>query len=173
VVVAAGQGAGLTSRAAGATGGAESVVLIDTNHALHHHGISLTGTSSVQNADHSHTTTATITGNTGNDTPDHGHTSAGNNIFTYVSPSGAYTLGAGTLAGTTTVSTGGASARHAHPISVPFSAGSSTESSNHAHTVPLSGNTADQGAAYPHENMPPWIAIGQIIRLLPPWRPTP
>jgi microcystin-dependent protein len=157
VLVAAGAGAGLTSRAAGTTGGAETVGLTDVQTGFHQHNFSTSSGST--DITHSHT----VSGNTGNDTPDHGHPLG----FDLAQTAG---LGTGATNDYKVVPgsrvTQGATVRHAHP----FAATSGTAGGVHGHTI---AGTTDHGNTngVAHENMPPWIAIGQIIRALPPWRP--
>jgi microcystin-dependent protein len=188
MVVAAGAGAGLSARAAGATGGAETVALTAATTGAHAHGFSAsTGANSV---DHAHSFDAT----TGNETAQHNHLVSG--------PTGGHSAdhthalgfnwqaaqpGSGTLGAfgqTPGASTQGASGDHTHSLSIVSGFESGTHAhvisgggthgatATHAHTI-TGGATDATAAAVGHENMPPWIAIGQIIRVLPPWRPTP
>lgn len=119
MLVAAGTGAGLSARAIGGTGGAESVTL-----------------TSNQSGVPSHTHSAS----TGVDSPDHAHSfSADQNVFSSL-------MGAGpTPAFATDVaagSTGGASARHTHAVTV--------------------NSNSVQNASASHENMPPY-GVGYLF----------
>ena len=168
----AGAGAGLTPRAQGAAGGAETVSLSTAQTGNHQHG----GTSLGGNVDHTHGGTSlggnvghTHTGNTGNDTPTHLHQNpsgagTGGNVGTGVFSGYSGTSGPNTGNHAHPFTTGDQSAGHTHA----FSTGG--QSAGHTHVFSTdNGSTA--GAA--HENMPPFIALGQIIRILPPWRPGP
>jgi microcystin-dependent protein len=208
-VVGAGQGSGLTNRAAASTGGAETVALTSATIGSHAHGVAITsGTEDTahghdgsslatggQNADHSHSaTTGTENathihgGTTGDESVTHTHTyvaslsttggsayvaggfadnvnavsSANNRGHTHP-----FTTNTESVAHDHAVTTGGVSAGHAHGIG----GNTGNENANHGH--PVNGNTAATGAGGAHENMPPWLAIGYIIRILPPWRPNP
>jgi microcystin-dependent protein len=145
VVVAAGSGPGLSSRAAGAKGGAETVALTIPQNANHTHYLS--ATSLIENQTHNHAVSSVA---------DHTHQ------YFHASGTVNYSGGGGVATGLTSpienVSSGGG---HGH--------NTSNDSIDHTHIVQgytdAGGST---GAA--HENMPPWIAIGQMIRILPPWR---
>ena len=180
LTVAAGAGTGLTSRTAGATGGAETVGLGPGNNGAHTHGGNVqTGLQNIDHAhnmsfntglrtaDHTHTYSAT----TGTDSPDHGHQVALVQIA-----AGAGQWGVQNPPSATNDPTGGATARHSHTVS-GTSAGSSadhqhpvvgaTGAQNNAHQHNVTIATDGGGSAgTPHENMPPWIAIGKVIKVL-------
>jgi microcystin-dependent protein len=195
-VVAAGAGPGLTARSMGAKGGLETVALTATQNGPHTHGMTnLTtaansglhthpgttaagsgshthtatttagsgqhthpGTTGGANARHTHSTAAFVVGapsgantyvwsggfgNTGNDAPDHGH------AFTAASETNHQHV----------LTSDGDNPVHQHT----FTSGNET---NHQHT--LSGSTdagGSTGAA--HENMPPFVALAKIIKILP------
>jgi microcystin-dependent protein len=185
VIVGAGQGAELTGRTAGTTGGLETVALSSAANGVHSHVISVNtatesaqhthvsaGGTGIESAPHSHG----VNLNTGGPGALHSHNlgwsatgSVAGGAYTYAIMTGGNT---GTGGDTTTHahsvvgSTGTDSTDHTHQ----FSVNTGVESGGHGHTV--SGNTNADGSATPHENMPPWVAIGQIIRILPPWRPS-
>jgi microcystin-dependent protein len=163
----------------------------DTDH--HHDGSSLA--TGAQDTDHTHSGTAgaqtadhTHSGTTGLQDRDHTHT-----YVASLSQSGSSGYGAGSFADVVGAVSSGVSQGHAHGftsggVSAGHGHGVTTGgvSSGHAHGVggstggvsaghahPVNGNTTAIGGGGAHENMPPWLAIGYIIRVLPPWRPTP
>jgi microcystin-dependent protein len=147
----------------------------DTDH-------SHSATTGNQNADHTHA------GTTGGQDTDHHHT-----YVASLSTTGGSAYVAGGFADNTAAVTTGVSAGHGHPFTTVGVSGGHEHgvttggvSAGHGHSVagstggesaghghPVNGNTAATGSGGAHENMPPWLAIGYIIRVLPPWRPTP
>jgi microcystin-dependent protein len=175
VLVAAGAGAGLSSRTAGQVGGAETVGLSGQQTGPHGHTVAINTSGANQGHNHGSTGTAgaahTHGGTTGDDAPDHAHSyqTAQGSATQVPSSSGAWVASIPT-------NTLGATVRHQHP----FTTGAGSADHSHAtgannvdHVHSVNGTTSTDGQGAGHENMPPWIAIGQIIRVLPPWRPTP
>jgi hypothetical protein len=74
-------------------------------------------------------------------------------------PGTAVTDNQGTHSHTVSGNTGSV-ADHTHLIS-----GTTASAAAHSHTV--SGNTASTGSGEAHPNMPPYMAVGMIIRVLP------
>jgi microcystin-dependent protein len=145
------------------------------------------GSTGSQDTDHHHS------GTTGTQDTDHHHT-----YVASLSTTGGSAYVAGGFADNTSAVSSGVSAGHGHPFtSTGVSAGhghgvtTGGVSSGHSHALggvsaghshalggvsaghghPVNGNTAATGSGGAHENMPPWLAIGYIIRILPPWRP--
>jgi microcystin-dependent protein len=146
----------------------------DTNHTH-------AGATGVEGADHTHAGTTSV------NSLDHTHNVPGGTLGAapgsgaYV-PVGALTSTSGGASQTHThgITTGGRSGNHTHSFSSgneinlhghSYTGTTADQSQGHAHL--LTGTTDTTAAAAGHENMPPWIAIGQVIRTLPPWRPTP
>lgn len=178
--IAAGSGSGLTSRTAGATGGQERVLLTATQTASHAHGMAIQ--TQPTSADHTHA----VSGTSANSSTSHihgfstsgvsvDHTHGINSVQVNVasgSYAGVYGLLGGVVGGT-----GGMSADHTHSGNTlapssdhthSMSFGSGGQSHDHGHNV--IGNT-DNGIGIgvaDHENMPPWIAIGKVIKVLSP-----
>ena len=190
VLVAAGAGPGLTSRTAGTTGGTETVALSTTQNGYHYHNLGLTAQglpSSNENVVHNHSiggNTATLSGgvaafagNTGNPNQNHAHVATG--LVAVDGGPSAFAPGSGYNASIYNQTGGDAgphnhAMNHGHDMTHAHGLPATTGNPNTAHQHTVNGTT-DPGssAGAPHENMPPFIAIGQIIRILPPWRPTP
>lgn len=190
-------GPGLTDRQTGATGGAETVALSASETGYHSHPVNLPtvagsglhthpATTAFGAGDHVHTATTTAGGG------DHAHsgtTTAGSGVHTHPVPiwygglvaqsgAGAHlwvpppgSMDTGTEGNHQHVfDTGGAPHQHnlttgGAPHQHTLTTGDET---NHQHTV--IGPTDSGGGGGAHQNMAPFIAIGQIIRVLPPWR---
>jgi len=174
-IVAVGAGAGLTARSLGQTGGEETHALTGGETGLHSHPLSgntspdsvdhtHTGTSSTMSADHSHSLGTLATGA---DTPAHVHNLGWNapagqlsgGTYSAVVPGGATATSTPTATHSHPVSgvIGGTSANHTHNLTTGI------ESATHVHAMPA--NTANSGAGSPHNTMPPWIAIGVVIKV--------
>jgi microcystin-dependent protein len=145
------------------------------------------GTSSGESATHVHNLTA----NTGGISNNHNHnvSGAGPGTPLYAQGIDIYSGALGTapwnLSGNdnqnhthpVNANTGNESAGHDHTLTTGTeSAGhthgnTGTETANHSHSV--SGTSTSSGTGAGHENMPPWLAVGWMIRVLPPWRPVP
>ena len=129
-------GAGSTY-AVGATGGANSVSLVEANIPSHSHTFSGSGLASAAGA-HSHTITD----------PGHSHNYQSQTTPFIAGTGGSYSLSA------TTSSTGSAITG----ISIN-SAGS------HTHTITVTGVVGSTGSGTAHENRPPYFALAFIIKL--------
>lgn len=183
--IASGTGGGLTARSTGQYGGSESVILDQTTTGTHAHAVgTATGAGGSTHfhtvvaptgpigADHTHPFTA----NTGTEGSGHGHKYGGGLGQAQGSPSGTWvpiddrygaaTSTTGDITAThihaVTGTTGNESAGHTHQIN----ASSGNANTDHTHAIP--NNTQNQGGSAPHENMPPWIAIGKVIKVLNP-----
>ena len=191
VTVAAGQSDGLTFRGLGAKGGAETVALTGTQNASHTHLANIvTSNSGDQHTHgqtgagdnvHSHTgttgneATTHTHGSTGLDNPAHTHNFPDTTAVAGVAGSNAYVPVGGTR--TTngpnqihTHATGNQDTPHAHAFTT------ATASISHAHTTgnatathnhTANGNVGFDGSGTPHENMPPFVALNKIIKILP------
>lgn len=146
VVVGAGAGAGLTSRALAARWGSEAVTLAITQVPAHNHA-GVTGTDS---PDHAHS------GNTGTESADHSHFPGA--LGGYICVDGSLTQGStAPQAGHTPAilansvsrqtATSGRSASHYHAFNT------SGASARHSHSIP------SQGGGGAHDNTPPSIAL--------------
>ena len=161
VLVGAGQGAGLANRPRAATGGAESVAITQAQLAAHGHPIPAM-TSAIESAGHGHTLPAT----TGNEAQGHTHNTpavnpSGQTSGVVLAGGGTYSVLLGpAIAGATL----GAASPHGHNL------GGSTggASAPHTHTIAAGYNVGPIGNGAAHENMPPFIALAKIIRVLPP-----
>lgn len=148
-MVGAGQGAGLTARALGSLGGAESYRLTTTDLPAHTHNYS--GTSGVDSPDHAHS------GTTAGDYPDHAHSTAINNLST-----GSHALAFGSQwtspgVGYATWESGGASARHQHD----FGTGGANARHAHAYSGATDGGGVGGGA---HPIVQPFAAVTILIK---------
>ena len=172
-IVAVGAGAGLTNRSLGQTGGEETHALTGGETGLHSHPLS--GNTSTNSADHTHsgrsstdTVDHTHTGTTSNPSSQHTHSMAWNapagqlsgGTYSAVVPGGGTLTSVENQAHTHTVTTGGISAAHQHDLTTGGT------SATHVHAMPA--NTANSGAGTPHNTMPPWIAIGVVIKIQSP-----
>jgi microcystin-dependent protein len=167
-----------STHAAASTGGAETVALTQTQMAGHIHQVNLGSsvtdnnhthnvslTSAEESANHAHPVSIT----TGNQNADHTH-NLGYSATASV-PQGAY-AGAVMTPGPST--TTGTSAGHGHAVngntgieSVPhahaISGASAGQNADHHHSV--TGPTdAGTGTSVAHENMPPYLVIGKVIK---------
>jgi microcystin-dependent protein len=177
MTVAAGSGPGLTARTAGQTGGAETVALAEANHAVHAHTIGgsssgdipphqHTGTSDGQSVDHGHSVSLA----TGPEGASHNHNIPDSQLTTL--GTGAPASNYFTTHATNQRVSGNENQTHTHAVS-GATAGSSaghTHSFTSAnpiqgHTHPLPATTAVEGGGAAHQNMPPWIAIGKVIKV--------
>lgn len=121
----------------GATGGANSVSLIEDNIPSHSHNFSGSG-SATSAGSHTHNVTD----------PGHNHTYQAQDQPLIASTGGSYSLSS-TTTNTGTATTG---------ISIQ-SAGS------HTHTISVSGVVGSTGSGTAHENRPPYYALAFIIKL--------
>jgi microcystin-dependent protein len=168
--VGAGQGGGLSNRAAGSYGGGtldtasptrgeETHILANGEMPTHSHG----GGTGNDSPDHAHG----VAGGTGTESADHTHGSGGSGDFATtdgslalvnIYPAGGVAAGhtPAWLANRATVvgATTGRSAAHSHSFSVT----SYGANARHAHGI---GNDGGGGA---HNNMPPWVAATYIIK---------
>jgi microcystin-dependent protein len=175
MTVAAGAGPGLTARTAGQVGGAETVQITPATTGVHTHSFNVQ--SAAQTGAHNHPFSAS----SGNESVQHTHTTGTNTVdHTHTFGGSQFNVAAGTAMGVVSLSapvgtTSGASAGHTHGATTVESAAhahavsgtSGPEGANHSHGVTGTsdgGNTAGQA----HENMPPWIAIGKVIKILSP-----
>jgi microcystin-dependent protein len=179
MTVAAGQGAGLTNRPAASVGGAETVGLDNAHTGNHTHGgVVTSGNNSGPHA-HGWSATSTLA------TAAHTHPAGGLNTLNpnvqhthnidvaQVAAGGTtYFLTGGTSGGAVThvenqahqhvvAGNTGADSGHQHNVSGT----SAVESAEHQHSVTIA---TDPGGCVgtPHENMPPFIAIGKVIKTL-------
>ncbi|HSS11141.1 MAG TPA: tail fiber protein [Acidimicrobiales bacterium] len=179
MTVAAGVGVGLTGRQAGQTGGAETVVLtVAEQGPPHFHPVAL-GTG-VETATHSHSLSISSGPQTvshthdlsiasGADSPAHVHNLGWNapasqlsgGSYAAVVPGGATATSTPTATHShvTSGSTVGPNADHGHIVN------GSTVGANQGHLHPITGNTNTSFGGAAHENMPPWIAIGRVIKV--------
>jgi microcystin-dependent protein len=152
MTVAAGTSGGLTDRVAGSIGGAETVSLSGTQTGTHAHAIASVAT--------------------GNDTPDHGHSfsvTSGNPNQSHTHQYNGYAFigltqggyGVNTVVGTQ-ANTSTESVEHTHVVS-GATAGASAA---HHHVQPAANTDTGGTVGAAHENMPPWIAIGKVIKVL-------
>jgi microcystin-dependent protein len=185
--IGSGQGAGLSNRPMAARGGAETVALSVAQGPLHGHtinhntdngglvptsaagpntdngGLVPTGT---DGPDHTHG------GNTGNDAPTHQHSNAAGAGTGGNSGVGNFTGYAGASGPSTTnhihgLTTTGRSATHTHQggAHAHTQPSHTHQGGNHAHSQ--NGTALSSGSGAAHENMPPWIAVGKIVRVWP------
>jgi microcystin-dependent protein len=176
VPVAAGAGSGLTSRPLGATGGLETVDLTAAQTGVHQHVFALTtagataghnhtGTSGGASVSHTHGgTTAGQSVTHVHNVPGGAHSSiqaqAGNTVGMFVSTGDEATAGA-SVDHTHAFTSGGNSADHAHTTVT------GGVSADHGHTIPATNTDAGGTLGAAHENMPPFVALYQIIKVLP------
>jgi microcystin-dependent protein len=205
VAVGSGTGTGLTARALAATGGAETHTLTSAQIPSHTHTGSTAsesahthgGTTAAENA-HTHSVTVDAGGahtptavanasgvpSTGDDTPDHTHaylvTGDGFGGFNFpMSTTGASTITANWQQGKSSYASGGASARHTHPVTMnavgnhthtaSSGAGSShthtytsTANSGHLHTFTSSTDSTGGGS---HPIMQPFGVATYLVKL--------
>lgn len=137
VPIGAGQGAGLTNRALGARGGAETHVLLEAELALHVHSGS--GLNVSNSGTHEHE----LKGNPGFDN---------SNKWVYdLDYGGPFIYAAG---------------NNYKDIRWSWSElPDTTADGNHAHTI--SGNVSSAGSGTPHNNMQPWLGKNFICRVMP------
>jgi microcystin-dependent protein len=179
-IIGTGSGPGLSGRSQGQRGGAESVALAWNNNGNHGHG-SVGGLTGFETAGHIHGTGGTSnshthSGTTMGDDRDHAHVwpAAGAAAVYNATANGLGTgPGLGFINVSNNVFTSGMTTGHLHGFATGGMDTDHThqtggESAYHQHQ--LSFTITPDGNGDPHENMPPWIAIGVIIRLLPPWR---
>lgn len=146
----------------GSTGGSRDAVVV-----AHTHGMTHGHTASSSNETHSHSINHTHASfsTSGND-GQHGHAlQARPNVGT----GAARLAGGGSGADYTATFTGNPSSHHSHTISVPAFSGSSG-SHSHSHTVTVgdfSGSTGSTGVSAVDANMPPYLALRAIIKVLP------
>lgn len=130
-------GAG-SAYAAGSIGGSKDAVAVS-----HTHSLTVSGTSAVETAPHSHVATV-------ND-PGHAHT------FPYLPMNG-------TAAGGGSFATG-VGANHATSTNgTGISVSNSTQTASHTHGVTLSGTTAAAGSSGVNANLPPYLGIYFIVK---------
>lgn len=155
-------------RSLGSVGGQQTVALTEANLAPHTHTFG--GTTDTTGGQHQHSGTTDTTGGqhqhsgtTGNDSPDHAHQ--------YYTLGGVVAAaGSGAYANNSSSTTAGATVRHAHGFTTdvqgahghPFN---TTAAGAHGH--PFNGTTGSDGSGTAHENMPPWVALNKIIKVLP------
>lgn len=156
----------------GGTGGANTVTLAANQIPQ----LSGAFTSGVNSVGHTHTITTggisanhTHSGSTGNDSPDHSHNIWKKGQYEGIDTNPNYPLGAGPNYSQGTISTHGASARHAHP----FTTG--TVSADHTHSGTTSGVSANHthnttvtlGSASPSSvnNEPAYVEVVWVIRV--------
>jgi microcystin-dependent protein len=149
-------GAG-TTYTIGATGGANTVTLVEANLPSHTHSFSGTGASSAVDLSHNHTFSGT-TGGGGS------HVHSRLSISVAAAAGTSSSTGAGTVVapnpGTSTTNTN-AIGDHVHG----YSGTTSTFSGNHSHTITVSGVVGTTGSGTGHENRPPYYALAFIIKL--------
>lgn len=187
---------GASTRALGTTGGVATVNLTAAQNGVHTHGNSYntttndvihghSGTTDTTGGVHAHTGTTDTTGGqhqhggtTGGVTAHHSHTFAFVAPITAVGGTTSYATGGGTT--TTSIESGDhghgfstdVQGAHGHPYTDtpagahghPFT--SATTSIAHAHAVTGATDTGGSTSAA-HENMPPWMALAKIIKILP------
>lgn len=164
MIIGAGQGAGLTARTRGMTGGAETHILSAAEMPTHTHSVS-SQTSGVQSANHSHSISLTT------DTAAN-HTHGGGSGLQYVvgalSSSTLYLNSgvdadhgaAGADVDVTFTASTAAAGSHSHSV-----AGSTAGvSADHTHTIP-SHNTQNAGSSQAHNNMPPFGVASVFIKI--------
>jgi microcystin-dependent protein len=167
MLVAAGQGAGLTARAMAAASGSESVTLDATMIPGHSHQFNVN--SGYISSDHSHS----LNINSGGASARHNHYTVGNQQA--VPSAGSWPLaggGASISAGAypymypganftpNQVGTSNDLQDHGHNVS----GGTSGVSANHYHNV-AGGTDNGSGGGLSHSNMPPWCAIAMIVKV--------
>ena len=138
----------------GATGGANTVTLVEANLPSHAHSFSGTGTSSAVDLSHNHTFSGT-TGGGGS----HVHSRLSSGSAPDGNNTGLWTVVRGS-GGTSTTNTN-AIGDHVHG----YSGTTSTFSGNHSHTITVSGVVGTTGSGTGHENRPPYYALAFIIKL--------
>jgi microcystin-dependent protein len=179
MTVAAGQGTGLTNRPAASVGGAETVALAAANNAAHTH--TLTGQATGANdVSHAHDWSATSSlGTAAHTHPAGGLNTQNPNVqHTHNVPLAAVGTGSGawgvSSAPTTQYGTGVDNQAHQHVVAGStggdsghqhtVSGTSATQSSNHHHVLTGASDAQGSGAAF--GTMPPFIAIGKVIKTL-------
>jgi hypothetical protein len=185
MTVAAGAGTGLTARSAGQKGGAETVQLSAAATGPHNHGFGgatqaesgnhahdFGGATQAEAGDHNHAFTATSS--TESAAHQHGLGFAWSQIAATAAASAFNAIVAGANSSGTNITSHthgvagtsqGKSASHTHPI-VPGTTGLETATHTHPINPGFTDNGGTTGAA--HENMPPWIAIGKVIKVMSP-----
>jgi microcystin-dependent protein len=145
--------------ALGGTGGAGNVALTAAQNGPHTHGYS--GTTGSGGSTHNHVINHGHTASTTGDTPAHTHTVG-------IGYQAGGTSGSSSLSSTgNATTTSGPSPTHTHPVAVNDFNGSSGNTAD-VHTHAYSGSTDGGGATgAPHENMPPYLALIKIIKVLP------
>jgi microcystin-dependent protein len=187
VSVGTGQSPGLSNRVLGARGGAETVGLTlaqgpahghTINHATDNGGLVATGAAGPNtdngglvptgndSADHTHG------GTTAGDSPTHQHSNAagagtGGNSGVGVFQSYQGASGPNQNAHAHGFTTGGRSAFHSHQGGAHAHTQPAHTHQGGAHAHSQSGTAVASGSGAAHENMPPWIAVGKIVRVWP------
>ena len=173
--IGAGQGTGLTDRALGSTGGAETHALTEQELAAHGHSVTVSntahshanGTLAIDNKSHSHTIS-------GNATSAGSHRHPVGRSVRQTTGSGIELLDSAVRAtipdppGTSVTAGAGA---HSHSVNLPARTGSAG-----AHTHAVGGSTEEApfltmdspsgsvGGENAHENMMPWLALRAMIK---------
>lgn len=150
----------------GSSGGTETVTLDATMIPAHTHSLSVSGTTSGQSADHTHTGSGTTSGQSQN----HTHSVTVSSGGTRTGSSGAdpgsnFWASSGNVADfgpkSMTATSGNPSVDHTHT----FSFTSATTSNDHTHTVTSTGTSGSTGGGLAHSNMPPAWLVTYIIKL--------
>jgi microcystin-dependent protein len=160
VAVGAGTGTGLSARTVAQKAGAETVVLTTAHLPAHDHG----GATGNDTHDHGAATgdnTHSHGGATGNDT--HSHTGDSTVSFGVVGPGTALSGGGShnvMVNGSHTDTGSTLGDTHSHTIS-GVTHSHTVAGDTHSHTI------SSVGSGTAHDNMPPWVGMHQIIRVLP------
>jgi microcystin-dependent protein len=158
MLVAAGQGSGLSNRILAGAGGFEGIILDTTMIPAHSHQFNVN--TGYVSSDHAHSFNV----NSGGRSTGHFHSPPSAGYFMAAGVSGSTNLNAGTnyqAASNSNSSTSVDDRDHGHNVS----GGTGGISANHYHNV-AGGTDNGNVSGGSHNNMPPWCAVGMIIKVL-------